>query len=275
MMKTAAKRIAWATFVLAFCMGCPSSSAQQPLQVTYIANEGMLIADGATHVLIDGLYRPRNPTYAVLPAEAREAIETSTSPYDEVDVVLVSHVHSDHFQGEAVGRHLQHNPRAMLLASQQVADSVAQDFDDIEAIRDQIRIVSSEWKEEERVDLDGVQVEVLGLRHSSERNRWVQNLGHIIHISGQTLLHIGDADTTPENFAAFNLPERDIDIAFIPFWYLVDTNGQAIVRDLIQPKHIVAVHIPPGVAADIKTRIRQHFPEADAFTAMLETRRYE
>ena len=47
------------------------------------------------------------------------------------------------------------------------------------------------------------------------------------------------------------------------------------LRDVIQPKHIVAVHIPPGVADDIKARIRHHFPNADAFTEMLEMHRYD
>jgi len=269
------RTIAWCVLLLTIWGGSKASLAQSTLQITYVANEGVLIADGETQVLVDGLHRPYSPTYAVLGADEREQAEIAQPPFDEVDVVLVSHVHRDHFHAEAVGRHLQHNPQAILIASQQVADSVARDFGAIETIQQQIRVVTPGWQTEERVDLGRVQVDVLGLRHGSERFRWVQNLGHLVHIGNQTLLHIGDADATLENFAAFRLPERDIDIAFIPYWFLLYPNGQAIVRDWIQPDHIIALHIPPGEAADIEARIREHFPDAEGFTNLLETRSYK
>ena len=70
------------------------------LEITYIANEGVLIAAGDGQVLIDGLHRPYYPMYAVLPPAQRDLIETARPPFDEIDVILVSHVHRDHFHAE-------------------------------------------------------------------------------------------------------------------------------------------------------------------------------
>ena len=50
------------------------------------------------------------------------------------------------------------------------------------------------------------------------RTRQHSNMGHIIRLGGKKLLHVGDADTSIENFEKFNLDEEQIDIAFLPDW---------------------------------------------------------
>ncbi len=250
-------------------------TAQDALTITYVANEGVLIASGNRHVLIDGLHRPYYPAYAALPPDQREQIESARPPYDQIDVILVSHVHRDHFHAEAVGRHLQHNPGATLIASEQVADSVARDFAGYEAVRARIRTVKPSWKERLALRAGGVEIDVLGLRHGSTRFRWVQNLGHVVTLGGKKLLHIGDADVSVENFEALGLAEQGIDIAFIPYWFLESQTGRAIVRDVIKPKHVITVHISPD-EGDRAARLTRDFdPEGVAFTRMLETRVYE
>ena len=99
-------------------------AAAGTLQVTYIANQGVLLAAGDTQVLIDGLHRPYQPIYPSLPEREREEIETARPPFDGIDLILVSHVHRDHFHPEAVARHLRHNPKAVLVSSEQVVREI-------------------------------------------------------------------------------------------------------------------------------------------------------
>src|SRR5215216_4933342 len=67
------------------------------LEITYIANEGVLISSGDKQVLIDGLHREYQRDYAFLPAAQREKIENAKAPFDKIDLILVSHTHLDHF----------------------------------------------------------------------------------------------------------------------------------------------------------------------------------
>ena len=87
-------------------------------------------------------------------------------------------------------------------------------------------------------------------------------------------MHIGDADTAVENFEKFNLDEEGIDVAFLPTWFLLGSDGRTVVREHIKPKHIIAVHISPSETKTIATQIKQAFPNAIAFTTMLEKRNY-
>jgi L-ascorbate metabolism protein UlaG (beta-lactamase superfamily) len=71
----------------------------------------------------------------------------------------------------------------------------------------------------------GIKIKFLGLRPSGERFKEIQNLGCVIEIGGKKILHIGDADMTAENFSLFNLSHEKIDVAFIPYWYLMSSDG--------------------------------------------------
>ena len=251
-----------------------SSPAAPTLEITYIANEGVLISSGGKQVLIDGLHREYEPDYAFLPPAEREKIETAKAPFDQIDLLLVSHRHLDHFHPESIGLHLQHNPKAQLVSSQQVVDEVEKNFKGYQAIRSRVTSATPPWKEKVAMKVAGIEFEILSLRHGTGRHATIQNLGHVIKLGGKKLLHIGDADTAVENFEKFNLDEEGIDIAFIPFWFLLGADGQTIVRDHIKPKQIIAVHISPSDSEKVTAQIKQVAPSAVAFTTMLEKKLY-
>ncbi len=240
------------------------------LEITYIANEGVLISAGDKQVLIDGLHREYQRAYAFLPPVQREKIENAKSPFDQIDLVLVSHMHLDHFHSESVGLHLQHNSNAVLVSSQQVVDAVERNFKDFQTIKSRVTAATPQWRERRSMKMAGVDFEILGLRHGTGRHASIQNLGHLIKLGGKKLLHVGDADTAVENFQDFNLDEEGIDIAFIPVWFLLYDEGRTIVREHIKPKQIIAVHISPSEANDASEQLKKDFPGAVAFTTLLQ-----
>lgn len=251
-----------------------TGASQTPVEITYIANEGVLISSAGKQVLIDGLHREYERDYAFLPPAEREKIETAKAPFDKIDLVLVSHRHLDHFHPESVGLHLQNNPKATLVSSQQVVEEIEKNFKNYSAISARMTAATPPWKERVAMKIAGIDFEILRLSHGTGRHATIQNLGHIIKLGGRKLLHVGDADTAIENFEKFNLDKEQIDIAFIPFWFLTGTNGQTIVRDHIKPKQIIAVHISPDESERTITQIKQLFPGAVAFTTMLEKKTY-
>ncbi|HSL55424.1 MAG TPA: MBL fold metallo-hydrolase, partial [Pyrinomonadaceae bacterium] len=194
----------------------PASPVQgAAVEITYIANEGVLISSGGKQVLIDGLHREYGPEYAFLPPAERDKIENAKAPFDAIDLILVSHRHLDHFHPESVGLHLQHNPKAVLVSSQQIVDEVEKNFKGFQAIRSRVTAATPPWRERVAMKVAGIDFEILGLRHGTGRHATIQNLGHIIKLGGKKLLHVGDADTSVENFEKFNLDEEGIDIALL------------------------------------------------------------
>ncbi len=242
------------------------------VEVRYIANEGVLISSKDKSVLIDGLHRQYGPDYAYLPDTEREKIETAQPPFEGIDLLLVSHMHGDHFHPESVGRYLVSSPSTVLASSQQVVDLVESKFVGYDKIKSRVTPITYKLKERKTINLGGIDVEFLGVGHGTGRHASIENLGHVFKLGGKTFLHIGDAEFTPEVFEALDLENRGIDIAFLPSWYLTATAGRSIIRDHIKPKHIIAVHVAPGAADKLRQQIAAEFPKADVFGTMLEKR---
>ncbi|CAN5803609.1 hypothetical protein BH18ACI5_BH18ACI5_05700 [soil metagenome] len=140
-----------------------TSAPSQPgiLVVTYIANEGVLIASGDKQILIDGLHRRYQRGYPYLPEPHREKIETAAPPFDGIDLVLVSHLHLDHFHPESVGRHLQHNPQARLVSSQQVVGEVEKPFKDYAMIKSRVTTATPRLTQRIAMNIAGIDVAFL------------------------------------------------------------------------------------------------------------------
>jgi len=241
--------------------------------VTYIANEGVLIESDGWKILIDGLHRYYKDAYAYPPDELRTELENAKGRFSDLDLVLVSHNHGDHFAAESVGLHLLHNPNALLLSSPQVVEAVKGDFRDASKFLSRLRTIPYEWKKENSYN-DKIRISFLGLRHANPQWKSIQNFGHVIEIGGLKFLHIGDADMTDENFEEFKLNEKGIDVAFIPYWFLLSKEGRDLVDSQFKPKHIVAVHIPPAEAAGLKKQLEDADPRITAFTKILETKEF-
>jgi L-ascorbate metabolism protein UlaG (beta-lactamase superfamily) len=250
------------------------NSDSQRVTITYIANEGVLLSSGDKQVLIDGLHREYKPDYSFPPKTLLNALETAQPPYNEIDLVLVSHLHLDHFHPESIGLHLKNNPRALLVSSDQIADGVKKDYAGSAAVEKQVRRVTPEWKTKTPFTASGINLQVLGLKHGGAHFSWIQNLGYLIEINGKKFLHIGDADMTAENFSSFRLNEERIDVAFIPYWYLLSESGRSLVREQFNPKQVIAVHVPPAEAESLAEKFSKEFPGTITFKKILESRSF-
>jgi L-ascorbate metabolism protein UlaG (beta-lactamase superfamily) len=254
----------------------PSGSSAPATQtgavtVTYVGNEGVLISHGGKSVLIDGLHREYGPAYLFPPPGLLGEMESARPPFGQIRAVLVTHVHLDHFHPESVGLHLKNNPKAVLISSAQAMLEIGRNFSDHESVRGQMREVTPEWKRVSEIDVDGIKVKVLGMRHGGDRFWWMKNLGYIVEIGGKKFFHFGDADTSVENFSAFELPKEKIEVAFVPYWFLLSEGGRQLVRERIGATANVAVHIPPQTAETDAANIVKLFPGVMPLTKLQQT----
>jgi L-ascorbate metabolism protein UlaG (beta-lactamase superfamily) len=250
-----------------------SAGEKAPLEITYIANEGLMISSGQSSLLIDGLYREGVKGYETVPPAQLEKLERAESPFDKVRLILVSHPHRDHFDAASVSRHLESNSKALLVSSPQVTDALKQGGG-YEKIKRQIETLLPEGLEKIRKSFGDIKVTFMRLRHGHARNYGLHNLGHIIEIGGKRLLHIGDAEALAENFEKLNLPDEGIDIALLPFWFMVDDAGRTIIDRHIKPKQIVALHIPPQESEKWAGEVRAAYPAAIIFAKQMEGKRF-
>jgi len=234
------------------CRGQSSKAvAQQPpagVTITFLANEGVLLSAGGKGVLIDALFEKYGPGYAVPADSTRAALANARAPFDRVDLdlVLVTIAMVDHFHSRTVVAHLVANPRATLLTSAQVIDSLRGRVPAGSSVTPRLMAGTMAPGSRRREVVNGVSVELLGLPHAGLRHQQVEHLVYLVEIGGRRVLHVGDADVTEAAFAPFRLDTARIDVALIPHWVVTDRTSRGVIEKWIKPRQVVAFHVSEG-----------------------------
>lgn len=105
------------------------------ISVTYIANCGFLIEIDNQKIIIDGLFKLGHNRYPTPDTSAQKLLVSNRYPFDNINLILVSHTHEDHFDKEMVLTCMSNNPSAKLICPQQVIDSLSEN----EAIYNKIK----------------------------------------------------------------------------------------------------------------------------------------
>jgi len=134
------------------------------------------------------------------------------------------------------------------------------DFDEIAE-----RVVAIQLAENESVQqtVNDVELQIIDLPHGPGRREI--NLGFIITLGEDKLLHMGDTDpgTVDVPFLdVYALPSKGIDVAFVPHFILLNPSSHPIVLRGIQPRYVVPMHFfhtTPAVNYDL---METYFPDA-------------
>jgi len=94
------------------------------ISVTYIANCGFLLEIDSYKIIIDGLFKRGHNHYPTPDKISQELLVSNQYPFNDIDMILVSHTHEDHFDSEMVEECMLNNPSVKLICPQQVIDSI-------------------------------------------------------------------------------------------------------------------------------------------------------
>jgi len=234
----------------------------QEVEITFLVNAGFLLQSGDTKILIDAFVEHSNSAYGALTDDIHEAMITGQPPFDSIPLVLVSHYHRDHFQAGTASAFLKNHPETLLVSSPEVLTAIRDDDPEHEQIEPRLQ---EAWPEEGAtlsLTLRGIPVDFVQLSHEGSEFYPAQCLGHIIHLGGKRILHLGDAELRAERFEGLSLGSREIDVALIPYWLLKVESSPAFFRKHITAKTLVATHIPPTLSdEEIAAEISGQFPD--------------
>ncbi len=220
------------------------ASAHAQVKVTYVSNAGFLLEGGGKKVLIDALYDEGIIGYSRIPKDMKKLLRDADPPFDGVDLVLLTHHHADHFGPRTVTRHMRANPNATMICPPQVRDKLERHIKKYPGVAK--RIVTHYPEEGKSVTgtYGGVEIEILNLHHGLNRPENTENLGFILKLGGMNVLHVGDTEARSRVFELYNFKERQIDVALLPAWLVSYDHWGLAVHEVIQPRHIVAMHMP-------------------------------
>src|SRR5687768_3392502 len=75
----------------------PATATSDGVTITFLANEGVMLSAGGKKVLIDGLFLKYQSGFALPADSTQRALQSARPPFDNVDLILATHRHGDHF----------------------------------------------------------------------------------------------------------------------------------------------------------------------------------
>nr|NQU89654.1 PD40 domain-containing protein [Bacteroidota bacterium] len=238
---------------------------KEKVEVTYVGNAGFLINIGDKKILIDALFKGFAGEYEI-PQEIQDKLAKAQAPFDDVDLILVTHAHGDHIDPDMVRQHLQNNPKAIFASTQQLVDALN------DSTNRWIGFKPTKEKSESKV-INGISVEAFYLPHGTDAR--IINIGFLISVNGVTVFQTGDVDFdqfTFEEFRSLQLPEKMIDLSFIQHFYLTnDSLSKKFVNDAIGGRYIIPIHYYFTTPPFDTNIVRQNYPDAIIFKEELQS----
>lgn len=243
-------------------------------ETRYLGNDGLLVHVGGHKILLDAFYNQSFATYTLVPEHLAAALLAGDPPYDDVELVFVSHVHGDHFSAALMLAYLRAQPQVVLICPQQVLDELQQA--QLEpSLRQRIRALDlapgDPWQTLQASDMA---IDVIALPHAGgARMADVRNLVfRVALLPDYAVVHLGDAAVDPAAFAATGefWRARSVQTAFPPYWFLGDDSGRELLREYVAAPQIIGIHVP--VAATGQGTEWRASLEGDLFTDPGESR---
>ena len=238
-------------------------------RVTFIDNAGFLITVGDKKILIDALYDTNNPNIDPPPEVLQRAVNAEP-PFDQVDLVIATHSHSDHFSAELVRSHLRNNQAAVFVSS---PDAVRQIEQAGGGFAERMTAVDLDPGESKYLSANGIELDCLYITHGDQS---ILNIGFVITVDGYTFFHSGDMSVDPlseeavtlEDLLGYGLPQKDIDLAILPIFTFAVDDYVPLIEDGIQARYVSPMHYryeyPP-------TGVEENFSNAVVFKDTLES----
>ena len=243
--------------LLVLLLGNP---ALADIALTQLANEGVLIDNGQTRVMIDGMVVEPYSIYAGLPPTAAADFDAVTGLFAGIDLVLVSHRHHDHNQPAFACNFMHESELTTLHTSSQVIGLMREKCREFVTGSPRVAEIDPQPGRPVVIEHGGARVTAYRLSHGRRKYAKIEHLAHLVEMGGVSVLHIGDASMDPPAFDSAGLAGIKADVAIIPFWFFQPGPGAALVEAFLDAPLKLAAHVPPDEAEEARHFLAEQFP---------------
>jgi L-ascorbate metabolism protein UlaG (beta-lactamase superfamily) len=219
----------------------------------YLGNEGVLVARGDTKILFDAFYAESfDGEYSLVRESDETAMMTGQAPFDGIDAIFISHIHPDHFNSRKTIAYMRANPAVRLYAGIDVVGAIrAADASSDPLMKRVVPVHVVPGAPPQRFSIDGLEIEAFPIPHNGGGP--TPNYAFRVALDGQTrIFHLGDADPADRHYAPYQgeFDAHPTDVAFPPYWMLLDSAGKRVLEQRIRPREVIAIHAGSEVRAD-------------------------
>ncbi len=193
----------FAVLVLASLLGC-ATQAPHATSVTYLGNCGFLYANEKDKVLVDPFGTEYGNFFHLPSSNTLSQVNRSRPPFDGIDLLLITHIHGDHYTPSLVEEFLKNNSNTRAVLPPQVLKDMQKKCGDFTKISAQIISPELKMNESRKLRVNDVELTVVRMQHGARRDiskvpsseyteyEKTENYGYIFTIGKKKVFHQGD-----------------------------------------------------------------------------------
>ena len=212
------------------------------IQVTLVANAGLLLRYRETTILLDALIADGEYAYCAPSEVTRQKILRGDPPFEQIDYVMFSHLHADHFS-ELRTREFLERRRVKGLLLPYAEELERKGFFDF--VKDSgtpcFLLTEHAGKAIFRLSPE-IQVTAVRTLHLDRKYHDIPHFCYLIAFGEKKLLFTSDVDYTEEDFAF--LREEQLRAVFVNPLFFSDLHRRRFFRGAIPADRLVVYHMP-------------------------------
>jgi len=233
-------------------------------EASYIGNSAVLVEAGGAKVLFDPFFHNNFGIYRLAPPAVHQAVMTGTPPYDQIDAIVISHVHEDHFSAKDLDAYLARFPKTRVFAPAQAMAKLT------ETTRKNSKLHSFDMDfgaPPQTTQVDQIKVTATRIPHAGWPGRKdIQNMVFSVTLpNGKTTMHMGDADPDDDHYLPYkkHWQSLSVNMNFPPYWFFMSAEGRDILQHIIGAKQNMGVHVPTIVPNYLQQQGHPFFSTAE------------
>jgi len=224
----------------------------QNIKTTYLGNCGFMYEQQSSKILIDA-FGTKFGNFFLLPTdETRTSIIEENPPFNNIDLILITHRHGDHFDPFLATEFLEKNKNTKMICPPQVFNEMKDSCSNFSQVEAQIISPDISMHEAKNLEINGISLTAIRMQHGTNRSlegidykdytyyEKTEDFGYLIDFNKKTVFHQGDG-CLKINEEALNNIQRKVDIAHLSYFDWDSTSYQ-LVKDKLQANYVVFMH---------------------------------
>lgn len=204
------------------------------MKITQVVNAGLLIEGNETKILIDGIHNVKTHEWSTVDNELMDYIIYGKGKFQDINYLLFTHQHNDHFNLEKTYEYIRNNKTEKLITTK-LNDRY---FNNTDLLIE----LDKDYYEIGNIDLDNMRIKYIKTKHLAHEKVGVDHYVYVLDIDNKKILYLGDADFCKTELIQI-IKDIHIDILIAPFIIVNSTMGRKFVRN-VSPELLIINHLP-------------------------------
>lgn len=214
----------------------------EKLTVTLVANAGLVLEYRGTKLLVDAIYGPEDHPFSNISDETWRKMKAGEGLFENVDALLFTHVHPDHFSPRMTMEYLEHRKvkGIFLPQTRSVRECGLPEFlkeREIPAVLLSEETDRTGWKVSKNIT-----VRAFSTLHLDKKYHHVHHFCYLISFDEKHILIGADVDYTEEDFS--RIKRFPLRAAFVNPLFYSELHRRRFFRGELEAETVCVYHVP-------------------------------